>query len=112
MALGALVLAPLGAHGAAQVLPDPHLLLLVVGTALLASVVPYTLEFAALRRLPERVFGVLLSLEPAVATLAGWLLLGQGSSAVGLVAVGVVVSASVGSTLTARPTPQAVAAAP
>ena len=112
MAVGALVLAPVGAHGAAQALPDPHLLLLVGGTALLASVVPYTLEFAALRRLPERVFGVLLSLEPAVATLAGWLLLGQGTTALGLVAVAVVVSASVGSTLTARPTPQAVAAAP
>jgi inner membrane transporter RhtA len=112
MAVGALVLVPVGAHGAAAAFPDPHLLLLVAGTALLASVVPYTLEFAALRRLPERVFGVLLSLEPAVATLAGWLLLGQRTPAVGLLAVGVVVSASVGSTLTARPAPQAIAAVP
>ena len=112
MALGALVLAPVGLSGAARALPDPQLLLLVAGTALLASVVPYTLEFAALRRLPARVFGVLLSLEPAIATLAGWLLLGQGIGMTGLVAVGVVVLASVGSTLTARPAPAAVAAAP
>jgi len=112
MALGALVLLPAGAHGAWRAFPDPHLLLLVGGTALLASVVPYTLEFAALRRLPERVFGVLLSLEPAVATLAGWLLLGQGIGVPGLVAVGVVVLASIGSTLTARPAPPVVAAAP
>jgi inner membrane transporter RhtA len=112
MALGALVLVPIGAPGAARAFLDPHLVLLVAGTALLASVVPYTLEFAALRRLPARVFGVLLSLEPAIATLAGWLLLGQGIGASGLVAVGVVVLASVGSTLTARPAPAAVPAAP
>jgi inner membrane transporter RhtA len=52
------------------------------------------------------VFGVLLSLEPAVATLAGWLLLDQGIGAVGLVAIGGVVLASVGSTLSTRPGPQ------
>ena len=77
MTVGALALLPFGAGGAGHVAGRPHLLLLALGTAVLASVVPYTLELAALRRAPRRVFGVLLSLEPAVATLAGWVLLGQ-----------------------------------
>lgn len=78
-------------------------MLLALGVALLASVVPYTLEFAAMRRAPRRVFGILLSLDPALATLAGWLLLGQRSSPVAIAAVGVVITASVGSTLLASP---------
>jgi inner membrane transporter RhtA len=65
-------------------------------------VVPYSLELAALRRLRPAVFGVLLSLEPAIAALAGWVLLGQGLGPAAAVAVAVVVLASAGSTLTAR----------
>jgi inner membrane transporter RhtA len=78
-------------------------MLLALGVALLASVVPYTLEFAAMRRTPRRVFGILLSLDPALATLAGWLLLGQRSSpvAIAAVAIVIVIAASVGSTLSA-----------
>jgi inner membrane transporter RhtA len=102
LAVGALALAPLGAPGAATTLTHPGLLLLAAATGVLASVIPYSLEFAALRRLPAHVFGVLLSLEPAVAATAGWLLLGQRMGPREAVAVGVVVLASVGSTLTAR----------
>jgi inner membrane transporter RhtA len=102
MGLAALIALPVGAVGAARLTAAPHLLPLALAMALLASVVPYSLELAALRRLPPRVFGVLLSLEPAIATLAGWLLLGQGIGAVGLAAIAGVVVASVGSTLTAR----------
>jgi inner membrane transporter RhtA len=102
LVVGALALAPLGAAGAVTAMTRPDLLLLAVGTGLLASVIPYSLELAALRRLPPRVFGVLLSLEPAVAATAGWLLLGQPMGAWGAVAVAVVVLASAGSTLTAR----------
>jgi inner membrane transporter RhtA len=101
-AAGAILLLPGGAAGAAQALGRPDLLLLVAGTGLLASVVPYSLELAALRRLPAHVFGVLLSLEPAVAATAGALLLSQPLGPVGAVAVGVVVLASAGSTLAAR----------
>lgn len=75
---------------------------LALGTAVLASVVPYTLELAALRRAPRRVFGILLSLEPAVATLAGWPLLGQRVAAVAVPAVAVVMLASAGAAVTAR----------
>ena len=77
--------------------------------AMLASVVPYSLELAAMRRAPKRVFGILLSLEPAVATMAGWLLLGQHATAVALAAVVIVAGASVGSTLGARSQGPAVA---
>ena len=105
MTVGALVLLPFGAHGAGQVAARPDLVLTVLGTALLASVVPYTLELAAMRRAPRRVFGILLSLEPAVATLAGWVLLGQRTGLVALAAIAVVVLASAGAALTARPAP-------
>jgi inner membrane transporter RhtA len=102
LAVGALALLPVGARGVAPLVRSPHLLLLAGGTAVLASVIPYSLELAALRRLPPPVFGVLLSLEPAVAAAAGLLLLGQALGPLQWTAVGVVVLASVGSTLTAR----------
>jgi inner membrane transporter RhtA len=75
MWVGALVCLPFGASGAWHA--DAHLLLLGAVVALLSSVVPYTLELEALRRLPPRVFGVLMSMEPAVAALAGLVILGQ-----------------------------------
>jgi inner membrane transporter RhtA len=96
------VLLPLGVSGALVTFGNPRLLLLAAGTALLASVIPYSLELSALRRLPARVFGVLLSLEPAIAATAGWLLLSQHQGPWEWLAVGVVVVASAGSTLTAR----------
>ena len=75
--------------------------------AMMASVVPYSLELAAMRRAPKRVFGILLSLEPAVATMAGWLLLGQHTTPVALAAVLIVITASAGSALGASsPNPQ------
>jgi inner membrane transporter RhtA len=102
MTAGALILVPFGARGAARIASAPHLMPLAFGMAMLASVVPYSLELAAMRRAPKRVFGILLSLEPAVATMAGWLLLGQHASAVALAAVVIVVAASAGSTLGSR----------
>jgi inner membrane transporter RhtA len=105
MAIATLVLTPGGVRGAEHIADRPGLLLVALGTALMASIVPYSLEFAAMRRLPRRAFGILLSLEPAVATFAGWLVLGQ---RVGLLALGAIVAvifASVGSTLTAGQQP-------
>ncbi|HTJ66432.1 MAG TPA: EamA family transporter [Actinospica sp.] len=101
MTIAALVLTPGGVRGAEHIADRPGLLLVALGTALMASVVPYSLEFAALRRIPRRAFGILLSLEPAVATLAGWLVLGQRVGLLALAAIVAVVAASVGSTLTA-----------
>jgi inner membrane transporter RhtA len=99
MAAATIVLTPSGIHGAAHVVDRPSLLLVALGTALMASVVPYSLEFAALRRLPKRTFGILLSLEPAVATLAGWLVLSQSVGPLAILAILAVVAASIGSTL-------------
>jgi inner membrane transporter RhtA len=68
--------------------------------ALLSSVIPYSLEMEALRRIPASVFGVLMSLEPAVAALAGFLVLSQDLGVREMVAIGLVVAASVGVTRT------------
>ena len=70
--------------------------------ALLSSVVPYSLELVALRRLPPSVFGVLMSLEPAVAALAGLVVLRQRIGGVGVLAIACVVAASAGAALTGR----------
>ena len=102
MTVGALALLPFGALGALQVASRPHLILIAVGTAVLASVVPYTLELAAMRRAPRRVFGILLSLEPGVATLAGWVLLGQRTPPVAIAAIALVVVASAGAAMSAK----------
>ncbi|WP_245822778.1 EamA family transporter [Brachybacterium avium] len=102
MAVGALTVLPLGAQGAAAGIMDLRLLGLAAGTALLASVLPYTLELAALRQLPRHVFGIMLSLEPVVALLAGVLLIGQGATPLRITAAVLVVVASAGVTLTAR----------
>ena len=100
--VAAVLLIPVGIPAAATVAADPQFLLLAAITAVLSSVIPYSFELAALRRLPQRVFGVLLSLEPAFATLAGWLILGQDATPLRLLAVALVIAASVGTTLGVR----------
>jgi inner membrane transporter RhtA len=80
--------------------------------AVRSSVLPYSLELTALRRLPAAIFGLLMSLEPAVAALAGVLVLDQSLTAITVVAILMVVVASVGTTLAARrPVPEPVMAA-
>lgn len=98
--VGALALLPLGATGAVAVFAEPGVMALALGVAVLASIVPYSLELLALRRLSPAVFGILLSLEPVIAVLAGWVLLGQGLTWRGAAAAALVVTASIGSTLT------------
>jgi len=102
MTISTFALAPFGAPGAWQAVGQPRLLFIACGTAVLASVVPYTLELAAMRQAPRRVFGILLSLEPAVAALAGWILLGQRTPPAAIAAIALVILASTGATLTAR----------
>ncbi len=98
MAIGAVVLLPVGVLGAGSALLDPRLLLAGAGVALLSSVIPYTLELTALRRIPTATFGVLMSLEPAIASLAGLLLLHEGLTARTAVALLLVTIASIGAT--------------
>lgn len=96
LVVAAVLLTPFGVPAAITISTAPTLLLLAVLTALLGSIIPYTLELAALRRVPQRVFGILVSLEPATATLAGWLVLGQSAGPLRLLAIVFVVAASVG----------------
>jgi inner membrane transporter RhtA len=102
MAIGTLPLIPIGIVDAGSNLLHPNLLAVAFGVAMLSSVVPYSLELEALRRIRPHVFGVLMSLEPAVAALAGLVLLGQSLSAVDVVAIVLVVTASAGATRGAR----------
>lgn len=106
LCIAAVLLLPVGVPAAITVTGDGALLLLAILTAVLSSVIPYSFELAALRRLPQRVFGVLLSLEPVFATLAGWLILGQEATWLKLLAIALVVAASVGTTLGARRRPE------
>jgi inner membrane transporter RhtA len=91
----AVLLAPGVAVGGADLL-DPGLLAIGLGVGLLSSAIPYSLELEALRRLPAATFGVLMSLEPAVAALSGLIFLGQGLTVRELVAIALVVAASAG----------------
>ncbi|MDA3649533.1 DMT family transporter [Saccharopolyspora indica] len=96
MAFGALVAAPFGIAEAGTALLHPAVLVAGLVVALMSSVIPYSLELEALRRMPPRVFGVLMSLEPAVAALAGLLVLGELLGVWQWVAIACVVIASVG----------------
>jgi inner membrane transporter RhtA len=102
MIVGGIALLPVGIVGAGDTLLDPGLLAAGAGVALLASAIPYSLELEALRRMPARVFGVLMSLEPALAALAGFLVLGQDVQPVEALAIALVVAASAGAARTAR----------
>src|ERR687896_86289 len=77
LCIGTAVLLPVGIAGGGAALLDPKLLLVGFAVAMLSSAVPYSLELEALRKLPARVFGVLMSLEPAVAALVGFVVLGE-----------------------------------
>ena len=77
MVVGALLVAPFGIADAGSELLRPELLGAMLVVAVASSVLPYSIELEALRRLPQRVFGVLMSLDPAVAALAGLVVLGQ-----------------------------------
>lgn len=96
MAVGAVLSLPLGIAEAGAKLAVPSTLGLGLAVALLSSVLPYTMELMALRRLPAGTFAVLMSLEPAVAALAGFLVLHQALSATDAAAIALVIAASIG----------------
>lgn len=99
MSIAAITVLPFGIANAGTALFSPSLLLIGLGVAILSSALPYSLEMVALKRLPKQVFGVLLSMEPAVGALAGLVLLSEQLSAVEWLAIGCIVLASVGTTL-------------
>ena len=104
LALAAAVVLPFGVSGASAVVGQPGLLVAAFGVALLSSVLSYGLELVALRRMPTRVFGILMSAEPAAAALAGLVVLSQALGAREVAALVLVSAASAGVTLGRRET--------
>ncbi|MEV4043072.1 inner membrane transporter RhtA [Streptomyces sp. SAI-195] len=100
MAVGALLFLPLGVVESGAKLIGPETLALGAGVALLSSVLPYTLELLALRRLPAPTFAILMSLEPAIAAAAGFLILDQALTATQSAAIALVIAASMGAVRT------------
>jgi inner membrane transporter RhtA len=108
MGIGTVVFAPLGLLDGGGRLLEPRSLAIGVAVGLLSSAIPYSFELEALRRIATSVFGVLMSLEPAVAALAGLLVLGQGLRGRAVAGIVLVVAASVGASRRAREAPVAV----
>ncbi len=102
--IGALVAIPFGVAHAGTTLLSPALLPYALGVALLSSALPYSLEMVSMTRLPARTFSTLLSLEPAVAAMAGVMLLGERLSALQWLAIAAIIVASAGTALSARRT--------
>jgi inner membrane transporter RhtA len=112
MAVGTLLVLPAGIVQGGSSLVHPGVLAGCLGVAVLSSLIPYTLELTALRRLSTATFGLLMSLEPAVAALAGIVVLGQPVSLVLGVALVMVIVASVGITVVGRSPTMAVGGEP
>jgi inner membrane transporter RhtA len=102
LCVGTLLLFPFGIAGAVQALLDPRLLLAAFGVAMLSTAIPFSLDLEALRKIPARVFGVLMSLEPAVAALAGLVVLGERLEMRAVAAVLLVTIAAAGASLYGR----------
>ncbi|GAA4200635.1 DMT family transporter [Streptosporangium oxazolinicum] len=96
MIVSCVLVAPAGIASGGTDLLQPELLLIGLGVGLLSSVIPYSIELEALRRMPKRVFGILMSLEPAMAALVGLVILGEVLQVREWAAIGCVVIASVG----------------
>jgi inner membrane transporter RhtA len=102
MCVATLVALPFGVLEGGSKLLEPHALALGAVVGMLSSAIPYSFEMEALRRIATNVFGVLMSIEPAMAALAGLLVLGQRLSGRELLGIGLVVAASVGASRRAR----------
>lgn len=102
LCIGSIVVVPAGIVQGGSALLRPSVLAGGLAVAMLSSIIPYSLELIALRRLSTATFGLLMSLEPAVAALAGVLVLGQTLHPVTLAAIAMVVVASAGTTWAAR----------
>jgi inner membrane transporter RhtA len=104
MIVASALLLPVGVADAGESLLEPLVLALGLAVAVLSSAIPYSLELEALRHLPAGVFGVLMSLDPALAALAGYVVLGETLGVREVAAIGFVVVASAGAARSASPT--------
>lgn len=102
MATAALLVCPIGVAHAGSALLDWSILPFALGVAVLSSALPYSLEMIALKHLPTRTFGILMSVEPALGALSGLLLLGERLALAQWVAIACIILASVGSSASSR----------
>jgi inner membrane transporter RhtA len=96
MLAAAIVVAPIGVFHAGTAMLDPQWLMAGLAVALLSSAIPYALEMFSLKHLPKNTFSILLSLEPAVGALAGWLVLAEHLTPSQGLAIALVMAASMG----------------
>ena len=109
MSMAAIIVVPFGLASAGAALFQPAILALGLVVAVLSSAIPYSLEMIALKGIPKRSFGVMLSAEPAVGALAGLMMLGERLAPLQWLAIGCIIAASAGTILT---TPAEVEPAP
>lgn len=100
--VAAIVVVPVGIAHAGAALLTPSVLLIGLAVAAVSSAIPISLEMMALKRLPKEAFGIMISMEPAVAALLAWVLLAEHLSLLQWLAIGFIVAASMGSAFTAR----------
>ena len=106
VATAAVIALPFGIAGAGTALVDPSILPLALGVALLSSAIPYALDMVALPHIPARLFGILMSAQPAFAALSGLLILHERLEWPQLAGIAAIVVASLGATATiSRPAP-------
>jgi inner membrane transporter RhtA len=99
MAFATLFMAPVGVVHSSGALLNPSVFMIGLLAAFLTTVMPYSLEFAALKRMSPRIFGVLMSIEPAIAALVGLLFLHESLDGRSLVAIALVMTAAIGVTV-------------
>jgi inner membrane transporter RhtA len=103
LTVAAMAVVPFGVWQAGSALLDPSVLLFGLGVAVVSSAIPISLEMMAMKRLPREVFGVMTSIEPAVAALLGFWLLDEHLDGLQWAAIGATMLAAAGSAATARP---------
>lgn len=96
MTVAAFIMVPLAVPISGALFADPLIVLACIGIALVSTTLPFTFEFAALKRMPARNYGVLVSVEPAVAAVVGMLILGERIGVQAMIAVSCVVAAAIG----------------
>jgi len=110
VSVAALIALPFGVATAGAALLDPAILPIALGVALLSSAIPYALDMVALPHIPSRLFGILMSGQPALGALSGFVILRETLSLWQLAGIAAVIVASLGATVTiARNAPRPVA---
>ena len=105
MIFAALVVVPVGVPHLDHRLNDIHVWAQALAIALMSSAIPYSLEMVALRRIPAKTFGILMSLEPALAAASGWAFLSENLSVFQWAAIGSIIVASAGTSVTSSRAP-------